>query len=64
MEEAVDYQLLVGPAGEIVREAGEEGTRRLPEMRAELAALFRPHAREHGVYVASSAWFIRARKSR
>jgi SAM-dependent methyltransferase len=64
VEEAIDYQLLVGPAGEIVREAGEDGTRHLPRMRAELAELFRSHARGHGVYMASSAWFIRARKTR
>ena len=28
VEEAVDYQILVGPSGEVVREAGEEGQRR------------------------------------
>ena len=62
MEEAIDYQILVGPSGEIVREAGEVGTRALPTIRAKLAELFRPHERADGVYMPSSTWFIRARK--
>jgi SAM-dependent methyltransferase len=63
VEEAIDYQLLVGPSGEVVREAGDEGRRSLPEIRAELAALFRPYARPDGVYMDSSTWLIRARKN-
>ena len=62
VEEAIDYQMLVGPSGEIVREAGDDGRRHLPEIRARLAELFRPHAREHGVYLASSTWIITATK--
>ncbi|HLK35214.1 MAG TPA: hypothetical protein VKU41_00590, partial [Polyangiaceae bacterium] len=62
VEEAVDYQLLVGPSGEIVREAGEEGKRRLPEVRASLGEMLRRHAREDGVYMATSTWIIMARK--
>jgi SAM-dependent methyltransferase len=62
VEEAIDYQLLVGPSGEIVREAGEPGMRSLPQIRAELAGLFRPSLRGDGVYLDSSTWFIRARK--
>jgi hypothetical protein len=62
VEEAIDYQILVGPSGEIVREAGDEGKRWLPDIRARLAELFRPHAREGGVYLASSTWIITARK--
>jgi ubiquinone/menaquinone biosynthesis C-methylase UbiE len=65
IEEAIDYQMLVGPSGEIVREAGEPGMRSLPAIRAELAELFRPHLRGDGtgVYMDSSTWFIRARKT-
>jgi hypothetical protein len=62
VEEAIDYQILVGPSGEIVREAGYEGTRRLPEIRARLAERLAPHVREDGVYLPSSTWFIMARK--
>jgi ubiquinone/menaquinone biosynthesis C-methylase UbiE len=62
VEEAIDYQILVGPSGEIVREAGAEGQRRLPEIREKLATLMRAHARDDGVYMASSTWMIMARK--
>jgi ubiquinone/menaquinone biosynthesis C-methylase UbiE len=63
VEEAIDYQILVGPSGEIVREAGEEGQRRLPEIRNELAKLMRANLREEGVYLPSSTWAIVARKA-
>jgi hypothetical protein len=63
IEEAIDYQILVGPSGEIVREAGEEGRRALPVIRAKLIELFRRHERADGVYMPSSTWFIRARKA-
>jgi len=62
LEEAVDYQLLVGPSGEIVREAGAEGQRRLPEIRANLSAVLKEHLRDDGVYLPSSTWIIEARK--
>jgi SAM-dependent methyltransferase len=63
VDEAIDYQILVGPSGEIVREAGEEGRRRLPEIRARLAEVLRPHVRHDGVYLPSSTWFIMATKA-
>jgi ubiquinone/menaquinone biosynthesis C-methylase UbiE len=62
VEEAVEYQILVGPSGEIIREAGVEGQRRLPEIRERLASLMRAHLREDGVYMPSSTWLIVARK--
>lgn len=61
IDEAIDYQILVGPSGEIVREAGDEGQRRLPEIRARLRDLFAPHLRDEGVYLPSSTWLISAR---
>jgi SAM-dependent methyltransferase len=63
IEEAVDYQLLVGPSGEIVREAGDEGQRRLPEIRTRLAQMVKSHLRQDGVYLPSSTWMIVARKA-
>lgn len=63
VDEAVDYQILVGPSGEIIREAGEEGQRKLPLIREEMAAFMRRHARADGsVWLPSSTWAIRARK--
>lgn len=60
VEEAIDYQLLVGPSGELVRLAGEEGRRRMPELRARLAGLFHNYSRADGVFMPSSTWLISA----
>ncbi len=62
VEEAIDYQVLVGPSGEIIREAGEEGKRKLPIIRQELEAFMKENLREDGVYLPSSTWAIMARK--
>lgn len=63
VDEAIDYQILVGPSGELVRLAGAEGQRRMPEIRARLTELFRDHLREDGVFLPSSSWLISARKT-
>jgi len=62
IDEAIDFQLLVGPSGEIIREAGDEGQRKLPEIRRDLRALMEPFVREQGVFMPSSTWAIMARK--
>ncbi len=62
IEEAIDYQILVGPSGEIVREAGEEGQRKLPAIRKDLRELMEPYLRAEGVFMPSSTWAIMARK--
>jgi len=62
VEEAIDYQILVGPSGEIIREAGNEGQNKLPLIRKELEGLMKDHLREGGVYMPSSTWAIMARK--
>jgi len=62
LEEAIDYQILVGPSGEIVREAGEEGQRKLPQIRRELHDLMEPYLQAEGVFMPSSTWAIMARK--
>ena len=62
IDEAIDYQILVGPSGEIIREAGESGQKKLPVIRKELAALMKQHLRDDGVYMPSSTWAIMARK--
>lgn len=62
LEEAIDFQILVGPSGEIIREAGEQGQAALPQIRRDLAEYFAPYVRDDGVYLASSSWAIVARK--
>jgi len=62
IEEAIDYQILVGPSGEIVREAGEEGQRKLRDIRDDLRRFLTAYARDEGVFMPSSTWAIMARK--
>jgi ubiquinone/menaquinone biosynthesis C-methylase UbiE len=62
IEEAIDYQILVGPSGEIIREAGELGQEKLPDIRRDLRELMTPYLREDGVWMPSSTWAIMARK--
>ena len=63
LDEAVDFQILVGPSGEIVREAGDEGERKLPIIREALRERYAPYLRDDGVYLPSSTWAIMATKS-
>lgn len=62
LEEAVDYQISVGPSGEIIREAGELGQEKLPELLEDMKTELSKHQRNGGVYLPSSTWFIMARK--
>lgn len=60
LDEAVDYQMLVGPAGFVIREAGEAGERAAPALRRELREALKAHVRDDGsVWLGSSTWFVR-----
>jgi ubiquinone/menaquinone biosynthesis C-methylase UbiE len=60
--DAVAFQLAIGPAGEIFREAGAQGERKRPEIEAALAELFAGVlAREGDLWMDSSSWLITAR---
>jgi ubiquinone/menaquinone biosynthesis C-methylase UbiE len=62
LEEAEDYQLLIGPAGYVIREAGARGVLAMPAIRAELRQILQQYVRSDGsVWLPSSAWFLRAR---
>ena len=61
LDEAVEFALALGPAGEIIRLAGEEGQRRRPEAIAALRELFAKNLRHDGVWFGSSSWFVEAR---
>lgn len=62
MKEAVDFQILVGPSGEIIREAGELGEEKLPDVRKAMSDAFKPYEKDNGIYLDSSTWFVMARK--
>ncbi|POF32419.1 class I SAM-dependent methyltransferase [Roseibium marinum] len=62
IEDAVNFQLAIGPAGETFREAGALAEQRRPEIVAALSELFREvEAREGGLWMDSSSWLITAR---
>lgn len=61
--EALTQMMAIGPAGEIVREAGALGDRLRPVIEDELAQAVAPYWRPvRGVCLPSSAWIIRARR--
>lgn len=61
IEEAVDFAMAYGPAGEIIRLAGEDGTQLLPQVRKNLIEVLSKHIRDdNSVWAPSSAWIITA----
>ncbi|MGH8250709.1 MAG: class I SAM-dependent methyltransferase [Steroidobacteraceae bacterium] len=59
--DAVEFAMALGPAGEIIRLAGEEGERLKPDVVAALRETLAVHVRSDGVWAPSSTWFITAR---
>lgn len=62
VEQAMEFQLALGPAGEIVREAGALAEKRRPEIEAALRAELARHQRDGKVFMRSGSWTITARK--
>jgi SAM-dependent methyltransferase len=61
VEEAVEFAMALGPAGELIRLAGDEGERRRPEVVAALRETLSAFARADGVHAPSSTWIVSAR---
>ena len=62
IEDAIGFQLAIGPAGEIFREAGQLGQDRRAEIVLALADLFSGVETTHkGLWMDSSSWLITAR---
>lgn len=60
-EEAVDFQLQLGPAGEIVREAGELAEAKRHVITQELLQFLRSYEKPDGIVMSSSSWCVSAR---
>jgi SAM-dependent methyltransferase len=60
VEEAVAFQLTIGPAGEIIRDAAALGEEKRPAIVAELGERLRPLAGPRGVVVRASSWCVTA----
>jgi len=59
-EQAMQFQLALGPAGEIFREAGEEAERRQEEIEEALRAELAGYEHNGEIIMASSSWTITA----
>jgi ubiquinone/menaquinone biosynthesis C-methylase UbiE len=62
IDDAVDFAMALGPTGEIIRLAGDEGIKRKDEVIAALREIFADHLRSGGVWLPSSSWIITARR--
>lgn len=60
-EDAIGFQIALGPAGEVYREAGEEAERRKDEIAAALRAELGKYQTPEGIVMDSSSWMISAR---
>ncbi len=61
LEDAVEFAMALGPAGEIIRLAAAEGERLKPQVVAALRKTLSRYERTDGVWAPSSTWFITAR---
>lgn len=60
LDEAVAFQLALGPAGEVYREAGELASRQHEAIVAALRAELAPYQESSGVMMDSSSWMVTA----
>ncbi len=61
VDDAINFQLALGPAGEVYREARDLGEKMRPSIEADLRTRLAPFVTDDGVVMASSSWVIRAR---
>ena len=61
IKDAIDFQLAIGPAGEVFREAGDEAERKRPQIEAALAeAIDRQNRAAESIVMESSSRMISA----
>jgi ubiquinone/menaquinone biosynthesis C-methylase UbiE len=61
VDEAIEFAMALGPAGEIIRLAEEEGERLKPEVIKALRKVFEKHVKEDGsIWAPSSTWIVTA----
>lgn len=64
LEEAVNFQLALGPAGEVFREAGEEAERKRERIEGALRDALAPYQQDEGIVMPSGSWTITATRPR
>ena len=63
LEDAVEFAMALGPAGEIIRLAGAEGVRLKPRVAEALRETLASFERPDGVWAPSSTWFVTSRSA-
>ena len=63
VDDVIAFQLKLGPAAEIFRDAPEEAEVKRGVIEAELRAAIEPHARPDGVWMDTSTWAVSARRA-
>jgi len=63
IDDAVDFAMALGPAGEVIRLAGEEGVVRKPQVVTALRQALSQFERPDGIWAPSSTWLITATRS-
>jgi len=61
VKDSIEFQLALGPAGEVFREAGDLAEQRREEIEAALSEAIAPHLTDEGIVMESSSWVITAR---
>lgn len=61
LDDAVEFAMALGPAGEIIRLAGDEGQRLKPKVTVALREVLGKYDGPKGVWAPSSSWFVSAR---
>lgn len=62
LEDAVRFQLAIGPAGEVFREAGEEAERKREQIEGAMREALAPYHEDSGIVMPSSSWCITAKR--
>ncbi len=63
LDEAVSFQLALGPAGEVYREAGALAEQRHAEIAAALKSELAAYQRPNGIFMPTSSWKVTARNT-
>ncbi len=60
IDDAIDFAMSLGPAGEIIRLAGPDGARYKPQVVFALRDVLQQFRQSNGIWAPSSAWFVTA----
>ena len=61
LDHAVEFNMALGPAGELIRLAGDEAEKIKPKLEREIGEALRDLESDRGVYAPASTWIITAR---